>query len=115
MDRDIEVLVARQTIQGLGDLCNRFVLAGESDAEGRHHADCILIDPLQYLFRRHAQPAVLKRDLPQFDVEVAGEFVPTHLHRAGDDVRSIRWFSGRFHPLAPFVLQRQAAQHARLA
>ena len=47
MDQDIKVLVARQTVQRFGHLCNRFILASKGDAEGRHHADCIHVDTLQ--------------------------------------------------------------------
>ena len=45
MHRNVELLVARQAIEGVCNFGHRFVLAGESHAEGGHDADGVLVRP----------------------------------------------------------------------
>ncbi len=102
MHGNIEVGLKLELVQSRRDFGHRLVVAGERDAERWRDADGIFVGPLHHLLRCHPAPVAFKRDFPQFNVEIAGEFVPTNLDGAGDNVRSSGRFSGGDHPLAPF-------------
>ncbi len=98
------------------DVGDRLVLAGERDAERRHDADGVLVDPLESTSSGvHDQPVALHRDLAMLDVPVAGELVPADLDRTGDQVRPVGRLAGGAPALAPLPQQRHPAEHRRLA
>src|SRR6516162_62074 len=56
----------------------------------------------------------LNRDLAEFNVPVAAEFVPAHLYGPGYQVGTVRGLVSSLPFLPPLPLQRQPAQHGSL-
>ncbi len=110
---DVQSRALLQGIERGGDLLHGLVLQREGETERRHHADRIFVAALDDLFGREEQPAALDGNFPQLDVEIAGEFVPADLHRAGDQIRAIGRLAGAVAPFAPLPLEGQAAEHGR--
>ena len=114
MNVDVQAGVGLQLVEGLGHGRHVLVGAGVGDAEGRHDHDRVLVHPFQHRGRVHGVAAMRHRDLAHFDVPVAGELVPYHLHRAAHHVRPVRRLAFGPPPGPPPPLGRHARQHAGL-
>ena len=104
-----------EAVERFGDRLDRLVAAGEGHAEGRDHADGVLVAARQNLLGRHQHAAVLHGDLAVLDIPIAGELVPADLHGAGDQVRFVEGFALGASAGLPATLERETAKHRRLA
>ena len=118
VDRNVEALLLLQLVQGRADRGDRFQFAGVGGADDADHADGVLVDGLDHLFRGDDVAVLGHRQVAGFDLEVAAEFLPHHLHVGahhqirGAGFPAVAVFAA--HPLLPPPLQRQTAQHHRL-
>ena len=103
-----------ELVEGLGELEHRLVGAGVGDAEGGHHHDGVLVDPLEHLLHVHAVAPRGHGDLAHLDVPVLGELVPDHLHRPAHHVGRVGRLPGGPALGPPAPLGRHPAEHAGL-
>ncbi len=113
----VQSAVGGQLVQGGADLADRFELTGERGAEDRDHADGVLVDVLQHLLGGDDVAALLHRQVPRLDVEVAAELLPHHLHVGAHHQVRPALPPRIFLPdaFAPPPAQRETGQHDRLA
>ena len=88
VDGDVESRLGMQLVEGHADRVHRLELEGECDAEGDDDADGVFVAALDDLFRGEQEAAAFHRDLADFHVEVAAEFVPADLDGTHHEVRS---------------------------
>ena len=115
VDRDIQACFLFESIQREGHRLHRLILTGEGHSQRRHHTDRVFITAREHFFRRHQQPPFLHGYFAVFDVPVAGELVPAHLHRSGHQVGLVDSLALRLAPRLPAPFHSHAAQHGRLA
>ena len=90
-------------------------MSGERRAEHRRHADRVLVDVRLDVLGPDRVLVGLQRHDPRFDVEVAAELLPHHVHVAAEhEVRLVGRLARRLPARTPLPLQRQRAQHDRL-
>ena len=113
---DVEARARLQIVERGADLGDRLVRPVERRAEDRHDPDRVLVAELHRLLGREREAVALHRDEPHLDVPVVGELLPADLDvDAHDDVRLVRGLARRLAPLLPEALQRETAEHRRLA
>ena len=90
-------------------------VTGEGRAEHGGDADRVLVEVGLHVVRADRVLALLQRDDPRLDVEVAAELLPDHVDvTAEHQVRPGRGEPGCLPALLPLPLQRQRAEHDRL-
>ena len=115
VDRHVVPAVLLQLHQVVVDPADVVGMAGEGGAEDGGDADRVLVDLRGDVVGADRVLALLQRHHPLFDVEVAAELFPDHVHVAAEDeVRFVDRFARRFPPFLPFPLQREGAEHDRL-
>ena len=116
MDGDVEPRLALERVQGLADALHRLVRAVECRPEDRDDADRVLVAELHRLLGREVEAVALHGHEPHLDVPVVRELLPADLdvdahHEVG---LVVRLALGRA-PLLPASLEREPAEHRRLA
>ena len=113
---DVEAGLLLELVERVADLLDRLVGAVERRAEDRDDADRVLVAELHGLLGGEIEAVPLHRDEAHLDVPVVRELLPADLDvDAHDDVRLVgRLALGRA-ALLPAALEREAAEHGRLA
>ena len=116
VDRNVDARLCLERVERVADLLHRLVGAVEGRAEDRDDPDRVLVAELHGLLGREVEAVALHRHEAHLDVPVVGELLPAHLDvDAHHQVRLVgRLALGRA-PLLPASLEREAAEHRRLA
>ena len=103
-------------VEPLAQLRDRLVRAVEGRAEDADDADRVLVAELHGLLGREVEAVALHRHEPHLDVPVVGELLPADLDvDPHHEVRLVRRLALGLAPFLPPALEREAAQHRRLA
>ena len=114
--RHVEPRAGLQVVERVADLLHGLVRAVVGRADDRDHADRVLVAARHGLLGREVEPVALHRHEAHLDVPVAGELLPADLDvDAHDEVRRVRRLALGAPPLLPAPLQREPAEHRRLA
>ena len=113
---DVQAGALLQVVQRLADLLDRLVGAVEGRAQDRDDADRVLVAELDGLLGGEREAVALHRHQPHLDVPVVGELLPADLDvDAHHQVGLVGRLALGLAALLPEPLQRQAAEHRRLA
>ena len=116
MDRHVDPRSLLQVVERGADLLHRLVRAVEGRAEDRDDADRVLVAPLDRLLGGEVEAVAFHRDEAHLDVPVVRELLPADLDvDPHDEIRLVRGPAGRLAALLPAALEREAAEHRRLA
>ena len=96
-------------IESRGDGRDGLVHPCVGDAQDRDNADSVLVDILLEAVTVENLMFLGDGNIPWFDLEVVAEFLPAHLHRAGEhDVRLLGGFSSTAARMLPAALEGEA-------
>ena len=113
---DVEARALLEVVEGGADVGDGLVAAVERRPEDRDHADGVLVARGGGRSRAEVQPVALHRDEARLDFEVVGELVPADLDvDAHDDVGTVGGLVRHAAGVLPAPLEREPAEHARLA
>ena len=113
--RDVDPALLLDAQQEVVDADDVVGVTGERRPDDRGDADRVLVEVGLHVVGPDDVLAVLQRDDPRLDVEVAAELVPHDVHVAAEDeVRPVGRLALGLAPLAPLPLQRERAEHDRL-
>ena len=116
MERDVKAGLRLQLVERCGDLLHGLVRPVERRAEDRHDSDRVLVAALDGLLGGEVEAITLHRHEPHLDVPVVRELLPAHLDvDAHDDVRLVGRLPRGSSRLLPAPLEREPAEHRRLA
>ena len=114
--RNVQTRRRLEGVEGGADLLHRLVRAVVGRAEHGDDADRVLVAQPDGLVGGHVVAVAVHRHGAQLDVPVVGELLPADLDvDAGHHVGPVGGLAGRLPPVLPAALERQPAEHRRLA